>query len=152
MADIDLRCLNCLHGPHLKNTCTVCGCENFIRPDHQMAKAAIQINNFLVQEGTTLIRCVVDILAVLCEQFPEAEQRVITRREQLQKEKESQNNEQSTDTAPVTSASDTTDSTGESTRYTSTGKDPEAGPEVGSSSVDEGATGAAESDDCQRAE
>lgn len=92
----DIICM-CGHGPHTNKPCIqittagVCGCQQWNRVDLTTARALVNINNFLMQEWPALMQSLVDILSVLCEQFPDAEQRVVAAREKRRKEKEDAN-------------------------------------------------------------
>ena len=96
MADYDLRCVSCGHGPHNSGACmggVSCACPQFIRADIHAAQALTNINNLLFGAMQRMEIAIANIHDVFLEAHPEARDAVNARREELRKENERVNTE-----------------------------------------------------------
>lgn len=77
MADYDLRCLVCGHGPHANGPCTAClhlkPCTTFIRADFHIAQAVTSLNNLMVEALPIMMQNLTVIRLLLAAAFPEAD-------------------------------------------------------------------------------
>lgn len=92
MAEYNLICANCFHGPHQDKTCASCvfgnQCTQFVRADIQLARVVTQLNSNATQffqQSSFMLSTVVDLLA---EAFPDAAAQLNAKREQFVKEQE----------------------------------------------------------------
>jgi hypothetical protein len=90
MADYNLICANCLHGPHQDKVCTTClvgnSCNQFVRADVQLARVVTQFNSNATQffqQTSYMLATIVDLFA---EAFPDAALRLNVKREKFVKE------------------------------------------------------------------
>lgn len=123
MADLS-DCLFCGHSTHRDKQCQKCECKTWSRADHVTGKALLEI-----------IRCLADLLDVTCEQYPEAEQRVIARRKEKALERQQSSEQSSTPADPGPAVFTPASFSGVGT-----------GSEAGSESVVEGETGPDQTD------
>jgi hypothetical protein len=92
MAEYNLICANCFHGPHQDKVCTSClvgnACTQFVRADIQLARVVTQFDSNATQffqQSSYMLSTIVDLIA---EAFPDAAAQLTAKREQFVKEQE----------------------------------------------------------------
>ena len=83
MAEYNLICAACGHGPHRDKPCheVNCDCTEFVRADIHIAAALTNLNNAFVTEIPILKQLLITQIELFSAAFPEAEAKVIAQRQ-----------------------------------------------------------------------
>lgn len=89
MADYNLQCINCYHGPHVNGPCTQCLapniCTQFVRADIFGARQLAMIHQDQQNIGSQTLGALSTIFELLGEAYPEALERLKARAAEQQK-------------------------------------------------------------------